>query len=328
VASTNERAEPPVLSCALAHTCRSAAQLPLLHSPGLPRLAWLGVLLALVGLIAPLGATASFADPTPAPLVAGSSLTADLDRLLQDQQGSYGVLVEAQASGERYEHQADDVFRSASVYKLPLAIEVLRRVDRHQLDLDDQLTIADEDATEGEPLGGVYPGDTITVQQALTLITGVSSNAAAHALMRLIGRSELDQSWSRLGWHATLVPRAESSDDSSDAPAAVTSAADMADLFDRLLRGQLLTVTNSLRLLQLLSAPDQLDPIGPALPEGTAHVGKTGNLDDASTVASVVYTPTGPLIVVVLDQGVEPASARAVIGTVVATVYPAVSVGP
>ncbi|MBV9358972.1 MAG: serine hydrolase, partial [Chloroflexi bacterium] len=217
----------------------------------MPRLAWLGVLLTLVGLTAPLAATASFAEPTPAPFVSGGSLTAALDQLLQDQEGSYGVLIEAQATSERYDHQADDAFRSASVYKLPLAVEVLRRVDRHELRLDDQLTIADQDATEGEPLGGVYPGETITVQQALELITGVSSNAAAHALMRLIGRSELDQSWSLLGWHATLVPRTESSDDSPDAPAAVTSAADMADLLDRLLRGQLLSVTNSLLLLQL-----------------------------------------------------------------------------
>ncbi len=328
MASTNERAEPPVLSCALTHTSWSAAQLPLLHSPGLPRLAWLGVLLALVGLTAPLAATVSFADPTPAPIVSGGSLTADLDRLLQDQEGSYGVLIEAQASGQRYDRAADDLFHSASVYKLPLAVEVLRRVDRHQLGLDDQLTIADEDATEGEPLGGVYPGDTITVQQALELITGVSSNAAAHALLRLIGRSELDQSWLLLGWHSTLVPRAESSDDSSDAPAAVTSAADMADLLDRLLRGQLLSLPNSLLLLQLLSAPDPLDPIGPALPDGTPHLGKTGNLDDASTVAAVVYTPSGPLIVVVLDRDVQPATARAVIGNVVATVYTAVSARP
>jgi len=81
-------------------------------------------------------------------------------------------------------------------------------------------------------------------------------------------------------------------------------------------------------LLQLLSAPDQLDPIGPALPDGTPHIGKTGNLDDASTVASVVYTATGPLIVVVLDRGVEPASARAVIGSVVATAYSSLGVTP
>jgi beta-lactamase class A len=294
----------------------------------LPRLAWLVVLPALVGLTAPLAATASFANPTPVPIVSGGSLAARLDRLLQDQEGSYGVLVEAQASGERYTYQATDVFRSASLYKLPLAVEVLRRLDRHQLRLDDQLTIAAEDASEGEPLGGVYPGDTVTVQQALELITGVSSNAAAHALMRLLGRSELDQSWSLLGWRSTLVPQAESSDDSPDAPAAVTSAADMADLLDRLLRGQLLSVTSSLLLLQLLSAPDQLDPIGPALPDGTSHLGKTGNLADVSAVAGVVYTSAGPLIVVVLDQGVEPASARAVIGNIVATAYAAVSATP
>jgi beta-lactamase class A len=291
-----------------------------------PRLACLGLALAILVLTAPV--TASLADPTPAPIGSTGSLAAELDPLVQDAAGRYGVLVEAQASGARYEHQAAAVFRSASVYKLPLAVEVLRRLDRHELSLDDRLTIEAEDATEAEPRGGVYPGDTITVEQALQTMTGVSSNAAAHALMRLIGRAQVDQSWALLGWHTTLVPTVEPSDDSDDAPAAVTSAADMADLLDRLLRGQLLSVTNSLRLLQLLSAPDQLDPVGPALPDGTEHVGKTGNLDDASTVAGVVYTPTGPLIVVVLDEGVEPASARAVIGGLAATAYAAVANTP
>jgi beta-lactamase class A len=291
-----------------------------------PRLACLALALAIVVLTAPV--TAALAEPTPAPIGSTGSFAAALDYLIQDAAGRYGVLVEAQASGARYEHQADAVFRSASVYKLPLAVEVLRRLDRRELSLDDQLTIEAEDATEAEPLAGVSPGDTITVEQALEAMTRVSSNAAAHALMRLLGRAQVDQSWALLGWHTTLVPAVEPADDAEDAPAAVTSAADMADLLDRLLRGQLLSVTNSLRLLQLLSAPDQLDPLGPALPDGTEHVGKTGNVDDASTVAGVVYTPTGPLIVVVLDEGVEPASARAVIGSIAATAYAAVADTP
>jgi beta-lactamase class A len=297
-----------------------------LRTQGLPRLARLGLTLAIVVLSGPV--TVSLADPTPAPIGSAGSLAAALDPLIQDAGGRYGVLVEAQASGARYEHQADAVFRSASVYKLPLAVDVLRRLDRHELSLDDQLTIEAEDATEPEPRGGVYPGDTITVEQALEAMTGVSSNAAAHALMRLVGRAQVDQSWALLGWHATLVPEIEPSDTTDAGPAAVTSAADMADLLDRLLRGQLLSVTSSLRLLQLLSAPDQLDPLGPALPDGTEHVGKTGNLDDASTVAGVVYTPSGPLIVVVLDEGVEPASARALIGSLAASAYAVVAETP
>jgi beta-lactamase class A len=269
--------------------------------------------------------------PTPAPTSPPPGrLSTSLEQLLDGRDGSQnvGVLVEDQATTERFSHEARRVFRSASVYKLPLACEVLRLVDQQQLALDDVVTIEPEDATEGEPLGGLYVGDEVTIERALAAMISLSSNAAAHALMRVIGRPRLNQDWAAMGWRDTRVPETDpGADDSPPDQAAVTSAADMTDLLDRFLRGQLLSDDSNQLLLRLLSGPARLDPLTAALPAGTEHFEKTGNVDDASTIASVIYTPSGPLILVVLDEDTTPTNARALIGDIAATAYAAIADG-
>jgi beta-lactamase class A len=248
-----------------------------------------------------------------------------LQPLLDGRDGTFGVLVEHQPTVDRFGRQADRPFRAASVYKLPLAFEVVRRVDRGQLGLDDELTIEPSDAVEPEPLGGLDVGDQVTVRRALEATIGVSSNAAAHALMRLIGRPELNRAWTAMGWHETRVPEVETAAADDPDGWATTSAADMADLLDRFLRGQLLGPLGNQVMLELLARPDRQDPLLGALPGGTEHFEKTGNVDDASTIASVIYAPSGPLILVVLDEDMSPPSARALIGDVASAAYAAVA---
>jgi beta-lactamase class A len=264
-------------------------------------------------------------SPTPVP---PGRLSTSLQQLIEgrDSSQNVGVLVEDQATAERYSHESGRTFRSASVYKLPLAYEVLHRVDQRQLALEDVIKVEPDDASEGEPLGGLHMGDDVTIERALEAMISVSSNAAAHALMRVIGRPELNLAWAEMGWLDTHVPETESvSGDNSSDHAAVTSAADMSDLLDRFLRGELLSAESNQLLLRLLSKPAELDPLSDVLPNGTEHFEKTGNVDDASTIASVIYTTSGPLIVVVLDEGMSPPHARALIGDIAATAYDAVN---
>lgn len=49
------------------------------------------------------------------------------------------------------------------------------------------------------------------------------------------------------------------------------------------------------------------------LPETTAVLSKTGNLERASNLAGIVVSPSGPVVVAVLDEDVGPGDARLVI---------------
>lgn len=248
------------------------------------------------------------AAPSGPPDPRMANLAARINALLEERPAAYGVTIEWVPTHQRATHDAEREFESASVYKVVVAYEVLNQADRGQIGLDDQITITDDDAVEVEPHGGLAPDDEVSVWDALQAMMGVSSNSAAHALMRLVGRAELNASLQALGLRATRVP----DDDDTDG-SAVTSASDMAHLFDLLADDRVLTPESRQSLRALLALPKDLDPLLACLPDGTEIFSKPGNHARASNIAGLVSTPNGPLIISVFDEDVDPGDARATI---------------
>jgi beta-lactamase class A len=248
-----------------------------------------------------------------------------LSQLLTARPGTFGVLIEHLPTGQRFAFNADRPFAAASVYKAWLAYKVLRDVDLGRIDLDDALTIEAQDATEPEPDSDVALGDELTVRAALQAMMGASSNAAAHSLLRLVGRSELNEALAALSLRSTQVPvGAGQSGETApevEAAAAMTTAHDSALLFRRLATERLLSEASRQQLWRLLALPEDLDPIAPRLPAGADIRVKLGNLEDASNAAGLIDTPTGPLVVSIFDERVDPGVAREVIADLVEQTY-------
>jgi beta-lactamase class A len=242
------------------------------------------------------------------------ALAERVNQLIGEQDGTYGVVVEHHLRGIRLEHNARRVFPSASVYKLPVAYEVLHQVDQRRLALDDRLTIEPEDAVEPEPAGGPAPGDEITIREALRAMMSVSSNSASHALLRRLGRAQFNAALAQLGLRETRLPL-------EPGETSVTTAADMAHLLSLLAQEKILSDDSRRELRQLLALREPLDPLPAALPAGTTILSKTGNLERASNVAGLVVTPTGPISLSVFDEDVDPGDARGTIAELAELIY-------
>jgi beta-lactamase class A len=255
----------------------------------------------------------SMATPVAA---VSSPLAATVAQVLREAGGTYGIVLEDQATGERVEHNSRRVFRSASVYKLAVACEALRRVDGARLDLADALVIGPEDAIEGEPAGGPGPGDALTVREGLRAMLAVSSNTAAHALLRRLDRSQFNAAIQMVGLRATRVPIEP--DEYS-----VTTPADMAHLLGLLARGEILSDASRRELRELLALPKPLDPLADALPPRIPVFSKTGDLESATNVAGLIEVPTGTVTLSIFSEDVDPGAARQTIGEVARAVYAA-----
>jgi beta-lactamase class A len=254
------------------------------------------------------------ARAAPAEPEARPTLNALLGGLVPVPNKNYGLVLENLQSGSRAAVNEDQVFPSASLYKLALAWVVLGRADAGALDLNDQLPIEWDDAVEDEPEGGVAPGDALSVREAMGAMLSRSSNAAAHALLRTLGRHEFNQEMGSLGLNKTRVPDESQLHDA--AAVAVTSAADVARLLRLLATSQGLSQPAREELLRELASATSPDALRETLPEGIGIFDKTGNLEDVSNVAALLESPHGMCIVVVLDQGVDPGDARGVIAQV------------
>lgn len=111
-------------------------------------------------------------------------------RLAEASGGTVGIAAVHLETGRRVALNGGERFPMASTYKFPIALRVLRMVDRGELRLDQTVTLGERDFRPGwSPLADFANGSpvTVTVGRLLELMVIDSDNSASDALMRLAG---------------------------------------------------------------------------------------------------------------------------------------------
>ena len=111
-------------------------------------------------------------------------------RLAQLSGGTLGVTAVHVETGRRVSFNGTERFPMASVYKFPIALRVLQRVERGELSLDDPVRLGETDFRIGySPIAEMAANTpvTFTVGRLLELMLGESDNTASDTLLRLAG---------------------------------------------------------------------------------------------------------------------------------------------
>jgi beta-lactamase class A len=120
-------------------------------------------------------------------------LERELARIVDSANAKVGIGVIHLESGREIFVNGREGFLLASTYKIPIAVEVLTRVDRGELRLDSLVRL---EAADIVPFGslltdrfgdGVDPGASLAVRRYLELMLILSDNTATDVLLRLIG---------------------------------------------------------------------------------------------------------------------------------------------
>lgn len=111
--------------------------------------------------------------------------------------GVLGVGLMNLESGETWLFNGDLRFPMQSVFKAPLGAAVLSEVDAGRLDLDQTITIDEEDISpDHSPIADAWPQRRdYTVRELLVAAVGGSDNTAADVLMKLIGGPGAVTAW-------------------------------------------------------------------------------------------------------------------------------------
>jgi len=129
-------------------------------------------------------------------LVAGAAaadeprLQRELERLATTAGGSMGVAVVHIESGRSAYLNPDVAYPMASTYKVPLAVEVLHRIDSGTLKLTDRVDIGIDDYSPGSGMIAKLlddPGLSVSVLNLLEIMLLISDNTATDRLMELVG---------------------------------------------------------------------------------------------------------------------------------------------
>lgn len=113
-----------------------------------------------------------------------------IKRLAESSGGIVGVSAIHIESGRRVSVNGSLRFPMASVYKLPIALRVLQRVDRGELRLNAPVTLSTHDFRPGHSPIVEFANNkpvTLPLERLLELMLGESDNSASDALLRLAG---------------------------------------------------------------------------------------------------------------------------------------------
>ena len=142
------------------------------------------------------------------PALAGDTkkLEQELARIRQKFPGDMAVYMKNLSTGEEIALDADRVYETFSVIKVPIMAEILRQAEAGKFSLSDRITLKAGDARL--PSGVLYtmdPGLQPTIRDLLTLMIIISDNSATDLLGDKAGRANVTQFMRSLGLEKTTI---------------------------------------------------------------------------------------------------------------------------
>jgi beta-lactamase class A len=239
---------------------------------------------------------------------------------------------------------ADDSFHAASTMKIPVMIELFRRIDAGSLKLESGIPLVNQfrsivdgslfvldPASDSDSSAYGRVGATVPVHELIDRMITRSSNLATNALIELVGADHANATAHALGARNIRVLRGV--EDTKAFRAGLnntTTARDLAVLLEAIERGTAASRSSCDAMRDVLLRQEFNQEIPAGLPPGTRVAHKTGFITGVLHDAAIVYPPDRkPYILVVLTRDIpDEKVARALIADVSRLVYAHVIAAP
>lgn len=256
----------------------------------------------LVGILIAMGPGPARSQPPHRKQLA-EKLQREIQRAADAAPGVVGVSVVDLASGERFGVNDGLVFPQGSAIKIPILIELFRRVDRGDLRLSDRIAVRAADQVGGSGLLQYFAdGESeLSLHDLAVPMIVLSDNTATNLLIDRLGMDRVSQTMAELGAPQTRLKRkmirpAESAKGNEN----VSTPREAADLMVRLARCDLPMSPRSCaevkRILEIPKAGAFREPIPSAVPVAW----KPGGIEGVQTAWALVGVPGASYAIAVM----------------------------
>jgi len=260
-----------------------------------------------------------------------AAIEAQIAAIAGEIDGILGVYARDLRSGVEVAYNADTVFPTASVMKIPIVYELYRQVEAGKVELGQRIMLGEADMVPGSGiLQDLDPGLNPTIKDLATLMITVSDNAATDLVIAQLGLDALAATLQGLGLTWTTIPmtvrgllystvgldeanpehtyalyqeraaagtidwncRAYANTDNN-----VSTPREMAALLAGIEGREGLSAASCDAIIDIMKRQKYTDRIPRYLPEGTAVAHKTGSLRGIRNDAGLVYAPDGPYVI-------------------------------
>ena len=226
-----------------------------------------------------------------------------LENMLRGFKGDAGVFVRNLRTGQMAVIDADTLFPTASMIKIPILCGIFDMLKRGELSYAQKLLYRDSLKYDDGITGSFRDSTKIALSEVVMLMITRSDNTASLWLQKLAGTGSVINDWlERNGFHQTRV--------NSRTPGRYpnwqaygwgqTTPREMADLLLMIYEGRAVGISESEQMYRVLSKPyrdgEALSQIPPSV-----HVGsKTGSVDASKSEVVLVNAPSGEYVFCVI----------------------------
>ena len=236
----------------------------------------------------------------------GEKLNSKLENAAEAFDGVLGVSTKDLVSGEEFHVNENIVFPVGSSIKIPILIELFRKAKAGVVDLNEVVTVQEEDKARGSGVLLELGNDTVsmTILDIATLMIIVSDNTATNMLINITKMADVNDMMSGLGLRETKLQRK------------------MLD-YEAASKGleNLSTPKEFMKMMEYLYKQENLDPwvceetlnvlkksekgtIVRGLPLGIEIANKPGGIEGVSCDVGIVYQPNRPYVLVIMAKSI------------------------
>jgi beta-lactamase class A len=247
-------------------------------------------------------------------IVKNSKLTTIIENKLPTI-GTYAVFVKNLSTNETYTNNQNLQLPAASLYKLWIMAETYNQIQSGDLNKNEILRSSIPDLNSAFKInpneaelttGLIY----LSVNDALEQMITISHNYAALLLVQKLSLPKLQEFLANNKFTSSTIGEGS-----------LTTASDIAKFYEQLYLGKIINSESSSQMLSLLKRQTLNNKIPKYLPPNLSIAHKTGELDDVTHDAGIVYSPKATYIIVVLTQTDNPTGANENISQISKAVY-------
>lgn len=212
--------------------------------------------------------------------------------------------------GATWQHHGDRLFHPASTLKIPVMVEIYRKIDAGELSLDEPWTLTDEVRVMGSGvLNHMRAGATVALEDLIYLMISISDNLATDVLITMAGLDAIARAMSDLGMKRSKIGATISAMFAgSDAPMVATPN-DYASAVRAILDGKAASAASCAAMAAMLEKQQNSRRIARYLPQPSPNTvnpirwgSKTGTMRGVCNEAGFIEGPNGRLIIAVYTE--------------------------
>lgn len=211
-------------------------------------------------------------------------------RAIEALPGKVGLYCKDLITGDEIDYHGDWLFRPASVIKLPMFADIVRRVSEGEISFQEKIHIFDKEKIPGCGAVQYFRGDVdLELELLCKLMITISDNTAANVLIRYFGADRLTEGFRRLGLKKSMVQRRFYDWElESQGIQNCLSPREMGWLMEEIYAGRLVNRGASEYMKQVL-LEQQIEHKLELLPEGMQAAHKTGEEDGTTNEVALIF---------------------------------------